>query len=90
MKIKINLNKAKEIHANRISLEAEEYLKDVNSKMMDAIIDDDKPAQQALKARKKALMDAKNDPLILNAKSVKELKIAVPEIIKNYRLTKQK
>jgi len=85
-KIKINLNKAKEIHSARIALEAEEYLKGVNSKMMDAIIDNDKPAQQALKTRKKALIDAKNDPLILNAKTPEELKIAIPEVIKNYRL----
>lgn len=89
-KVKINLDKAKKIHSARIALEAEEYLKDVNSKMMDAIIDNDKPAQQALKALKKALTDVLNDPAIANSKSPEELKNAVPEIIKNYRLTKLK
>ena len=85
-KISINLDVAKKILSERINLEAEEYLKDVKNKMIDAIIDDNKTAQQALKARKKSLMDAKDDPQIWQAKSIEDLRSAVPEIIKNYRL----
>jgi len=69
----INMDKAREIHKNKLRLEREPLLKDLDIKFQRAL--EDGSDTKDIVAKKNALRDVTVHPDLLNAKNIDELKI---------------
>jgi hypothetical protein len=78
MPITINMTKAVEIKKDMIRAERAPLLASLDIEMMRAIEAGDTAKQAEVSAKKQALRDATQDPVILTATSPEALKAAVP------------
>lgn len=78
MTIVINLQKAKEIKKDMVRAERAPILAQLDVEFLKAVEMGDTTKIQEISAKKQALRDATNDPDILEATSVEELKLADP------------
>jgi hypothetical protein len=78
MPITINMTKAVEIKKDMIRAERTPLLASLDIEMMRAIEAGDTAKQAEVSAKKQALRDATQDPVILTATSPEALKAAVP------------
>jgi len=76
--IKVNMEKAKAIKQDMVRAERQPKLEALDVAYMRAIEMGDVAAQESIAAKKQALRDATQDPVILNAATPEELKAAVP------------
>lgn len=73
MNLKIDMNKAIEVKANKLRGERDIYFKDLDVKYMRALEANDTVKQQEVVHNKNILRNITNSPLLLNAKDVQEL-----------------
>jgi len=76
--IKVNMDKAKAIKQDMVRDERKPLLEQLDVDYMRAQEAGDTAAQQDIAAKKQALRDATEDPVILDAQTPKELKAAQP------------
>ena len=76
--IKVNMNKAVEIKKDMIRAERAPKLEALDVAFMRAVEAGDTAKQAEIAAKKQALRDATDDPVINSAQTPEELKAAVP------------
>jgi hypothetical protein len=79
--IKINMDKAREIKKEHVRQERIEKLSALDVAFMRAVEVGDTELQQEIAAKKQALRDATDDPVIANASTPDELKEARPSAL---------
>lgn len=75
------MNKAKEIHKNKLRELRAPILKELDIQLMRAIEIGDLELQSVIATKKQMLRDVTIDPSIDDASSPEELKLAIPEIL---------
>ena len=78
MPITINMQKAVEIKKDMVRVARQPLLEALDIEMMRAIESGDAAKQAEVSAKKQALRDATQDPVILNAQTPDQLKAATP------------
>jgi len=79
--IKVNMDKAKAIKQDMVRAERKPLLEQLDVAYMRAQEAGDTTTQQDIAAKKQALRDATEDPVILDAKTPEELKAAQPSAL---------
>lgn len=80
--VTIDMEKAIEIHKDRLRKTREPLLQALDIEMMTAWVNGDTKAGQEIEAKKQALRDVTADPAILAAETPEDLKAAIPAILK--------
>jgi hypothetical protein len=76
--IRVNMDKAREIKKDMVRAERAPKLEALDVEFMRAVEVGDAAAQATIAAKKQALRDATDDPVIINAATPEELKEATP------------
>jgi hypothetical protein len=79
--IRVNMDKAREIKKDMIRAERAPKLAALDVEFMRAVETGDADAQTTIAAKKQALRDATEDPVILNATTPEALKEATPSAL---------
>jgi hypothetical protein len=79
--IRVNMDKAREIKKDMIRAERAPKLAALDVEFMRAVETSDADAQTTIAAKKQALRDATEDPVILNATTPEALKEATPSAL---------
>ena len=79
--IRVNMDKAREIKKDMIRAERAPKLVALDVEFMRAVETGDADAQTTIAAKKQALRDATEDPVILNATTPEALKEATPSAL---------
>jgi hypothetical protein len=79
--IRVNMDKAREIKKDMIRVERAPKLAALDVEFMRAVETGDADAQTTIAAKKQALRDATEDPVILNATTPEALKEATPSAL---------
>ena len=79
--IRVNMDKAREIKKDTIRIERAPKLAALDVEFMRAVETGDADAQTTIAAKKQALRDATEDPVILNATTPEALKEATPSAL---------
>lgn len=78
----VDMEKAREIHKENIRALRTPLFEKNDVAIADAILSDDKEAKVAAAAKRDALRDATDDPAIAAAQTPEELKLAIPDVVK--------
>lgn len=76
--IRVNIDKARDIKKDMVRAERAPKLEALDVEFMRAVESGDTAAQATIAAKKQALRDATDDPVIVNATTPEELKEATP------------
>lgn len=76
--IRVNMDKAREIKKDMVRADRAPKLEALDVEFMRAVEAGDAAAQATIAAKKQALRDATDDPVIINAATPEELKEATP------------
>lgn len=82
-KVKYNLNKAKEIHKEKLRKLREPKLAALDIEYQKADEADDKNEKKKIAAKKQKLRDITDDESIASAQTIEQLKAAIPDVLKD-------
>lgn len=79
--ITVNMDKAREIKKDMIRVVRNKKLQELDVEFMRAVETGDVTKQAEVSAKKQALRDATDDPVITQASTPEELKVATPQAL---------